>query len=376
VNLPASSVFIVFLAISITGAGQLDSRKEVKIPDIPGYLTLKCDFHMHTIFSDGLVWPTVRVEEAWREGLDVIAISDHIEYLPHKDDVRIKFGRAYEIAKPTADIYNIILIQAGEITREMPPGHYNCLFLKDVSALNTPDFWDAINRAVEQDAFILWNHPGWQMEDEIPVWYNEHTRLYNEGHMNGVEIVNERSFYPLALQWCVEKNIPMFGSTDIHSPTGMFYDLSLGDQRTMTLVFAKSRTEESVKEALLEGRTVVYTGEMLIGEPEFLKAIFQNSVKVITKDSDFRRAGTFFVQVINTCEVPFRLVSMEQPQGLEYPREITLWPDRTVIFGIKAGIQSINNSKGIMLPFTVKNLLVNKDTGLPVEMMIKDSEIK
>lgn len=31
---------------------QMDSRKDVRIPDIPGYLTLKCDFHMHTIFSD------------------------------------------------------------------------------------------------------------------------------------------------------------------------------------------------------------------------------------------------------------------------------------------------------------------------------------
>lgn len=37
-------------------------RKEILIPDIAGYLTLKCDFHMHTVFSDGNVWPTVRVD--------------------------------------------------------------------------------------------------------------------------------------------------------------------------------------------------------------------------------------------------------------------------------------------------------------------------
>ena len=336
----------------------------------------KYDFHMHTIFSDGLVWPTVRVEEAWREGLDVIALSDHIEYTPHEDDVKIKFGRAYEIAKPTADMYNIILIQAGEVTRDMPPGHFNCLFMKDVSALNTPDFWKAIDNAVEQNAFIMWNHPGWLMEDEIPIWYGEHTRLYNEGHMNGMEVVNERSFYPLALQWCVEKNITMFGSTDIHSPTGMFYDLSLGDQRTMTLVFAKSRTEEAVKEALFSGRTVVYTDDLLIGKPEFLKEIFQNSVKVMVKDSDFDRAGTFYVQVTNTSEVPFRLISREQSKGLEYPQEMTLWPERTVILSIKAGNQSINKPDGIRLPYTVKNLLVNKDTGLPVELIIKNSKNK
>jgi hypothetical protein len=364
------------IVLSSVGMAKLDSRKEVKIPDIPGYMTLKCDFHMHTIFSDGLVWPTVRVEEAWREGLDVIALSDHIEYLPHEDDVRIKFGRAYEIAKPTAEMYDILIIQAGEITRSMPPGHFNCLFLKDVSALNTPDFWDAINNAAKQDAFIMWNHPGWQMEDEIPIWYDEHTRLYNEGHMHGMELVNERSFYPLCLKWCIEKNITMVGSSDIHSPTGMFYDLSLNDQRTMTLVFATSRTLEAVREALFSGRTAVYTDNILIGKEEFLKPIFQNSVEVESNDSEYTGAGTFYVQVSNNSEVPFQLVSREQPKGLEYTGEMVLYPERTVILQLKASNQAVNDPMGIRLPFIVKNLLINKDTGLPVELVIKEAQSK
>ena len=301
----------------------------------------------------------------------MIALTDHIEYTPYEDDVKIKFGRAYEIAKPTADMYNIILIQAAEITRDMPPGHFNCLFLKDVAALNVPDFWTAINNAVSQNAFIIWNHPGWTMEDEIPIWYNEHTRLYNEGHLNGMELVNERSFYPKALQWCIEKNITMFGSSDIHSPTGMFYDLSRGDQRTMTLVFATSRTEEAVKEALFSGKTVVYTDDMLIGKPEFLKAIFQNSVNVKVKESDFAQAGTFYVQISNNSEVPFRLVSQKQSGGIEYPEEVTLWPERTVILELSTGNRSVKDPAGIRLPFIVKNLLINKDTGLPVELVIK-----
>ncbi len=59
-------------------------RQEILIPNIPGYITLKCDFHMHTVFSDGVVWPTVRVSEAWEDGLDAIAITDHIEGHPRK----------------------------------------------------------------------------------------------------------------------------------------------------------------------------------------------------------------------------------------------------------------------------------------------------
>lgn len=362
-------------AFSLTGIAQLESRKEVKIPDIPGYLTLKCDFHMHTIFSDGLVWPTVRVDEAWREGLDVIAISDHFEYTPFEDDVRIKFGRAYEIAKPTADMYGLIIIKAAEITRDMPPGHFNCLFLKDVPALDKPDFWDAINEAVKQDAFIMWNHPGWRQKNEIPIWYDEHTRIYNEGHIHGMELVNERSFYPLALQWCVEKNITMLGSSDIHSPTGMFYDLSLNDQRTMTLVFATARTEEAVREALFSGRTVVYTEEMLIGKEEFLTQIFQNSIEVVRHDADFTSEGTYNIQIANRSEIPFKLVSAEQPKGIEYPEEITLYPERTVILQIEVSRHALNSATGIKLPYVVKNLLIDKDKGLPVEIDTNDGTI-
>jgi hypothetical protein len=53
--------------------------RELQFPAPPGYQTLVCDFHMRTVFSDGYVWPTVRVGEAWCEGLKLTAITDHIE---------------------------------------------------------------------------------------------------------------------------------------------------------------------------------------------------------------------------------------------------------------------------------------------------------
>ena len=75
--------FLLTLSLAALGARaeaqdiSLRVRTPIRLPDLPGYLTLKCDLHIHTVFSDGLVWPTVRVEEAWREGLDAIAITDH-----------------------------------------------------------------------------------------------------------------------------------------------------------------------------------------------------------------------------------------------------------------------------------------------------------
>src|SRR5512147_2337373 len=101
------------------------ARAPIRIPDIPCYLTLKGDFHIHTVFSDGAVWPSVRSEEAWREGLDAIAITDHIAYQPHKDDVSSNHNPSYEIARSAATSLDVLTLKGSEITRQLPPGHLN-----------------------------------------------------------------------------------------------------------------------------------------------------------------------------------------------------------------------------------------------------------
>lgn len=79
-------MIILMTSLSLTNVlSQTVCRNEIRIPNILGYITLKCDFHMHTVFSDGKVWPTVRVDEAWREGLDAIALTDHIKQLWTKE---------------------------------------------------------------------------------------------------------------------------------------------------------------------------------------------------------------------------------------------------------------------------------------------------
>ena len=55
-------------------------RQEIIFPKVNGKNVYKADFHIHTIYSDAEVTPDARVIEAWRDGLDVIAITDHMEY--------------------------------------------------------------------------------------------------------------------------------------------------------------------------------------------------------------------------------------------------------------------------------------------------------
>ena len=45
-----------------------------------GKFFVSADLHIHTVFSDGSVWPTIRVEEALRDSIDLISLTEHLEY--------------------------------------------------------------------------------------------------------------------------------------------------------------------------------------------------------------------------------------------------------------------------------------------------------
>src|SRR4030042_4442491 len=134
----------------------------------------------------------------------------------------------------------------------MPPGHLNAIFIEDANALVTPEFMDAVKAAMDQKAFVFWNHPGWtgQQPDGIPRWYPIHTEFLEKGWMHGAEVVNGPEYYPLVLQWCLDKKLTFMSNTDVHDPIAMDVDFQSGEHRAMTLVFAREKTLESVKQAL------------------------------------------------------------------------------------------------------------------------------
>jgi hypothetical protein len=336
------------------------ARTPVRIPDIPGYHTLKCDFHIHTVFSDGKVWPDVRSEEAWREGLDAIAITDHIEYQPHKADLPTAHNRSWEIAHSHGEALQLIVIRGSEITRAMPPGHLNAIFLTDARALEVPDWRAAVAEAHRQGAFIFWNHPGWtgQQPDGLSRWYPEHTELLASNQLHGIEVVNGREYYPEAHAWCLEKNLTMLSNSDIHSPLNLDYDLHTGDHRPLTLVFARERSPEAIKEALFDRRTAVYSGTLLIGREEFLRPIFERSVRVITPQVQVRGTGRTYVQLHNESDLPYTLQPLGGDADLSFPRELRLPAGRTALLEVKGRAEDRQGERTVRLTCTVTNLLV------------------
>jgi hypothetical protein len=363
------AVLALLLGI-VTGQAHYRARTPVNIPDIPGYRTLKCDFHIHTVFSDGSVWPDIRSEEAWREGLDAIAITDHIEYQPHKADLPTQHNRSYEIAQPRGDALAITVIRGSEVTREMPPGHLNAIFLKDATRLDVPEWRDALREAHGQGAFIFWNHPGWtgQQPDGVARWYPEHTELMDKHWLHGIEVVNSREYYPEAHRWALEKGLTLMSNSDIHNPLNLDYDVHDGDHRPLTLVFAGDAGVESIREALLDRRTAVYSGDRLIGESRFLKPIFEASIQVTQPPLEFTGKQTKNLQIHNASDIPYELEVVTKPDGLSVPDHIVLAPRRTVLFQVRSLATSVSDEREAKPVYRVKNLLVGPNEALEVEL--------
>lgn len=276
----------MFLVISITGSSQTHSHvmgRKLKFPDIPGYKTLKCDFHQHTVFSDGSVWPDIRVQEALLDGLDAISLTEHLEYQPHKDDIpHPDRNRSYDIAIKEAANHDLIIVKGSEITRKMPPGHNNAIFLSDPNKLLVNDFIEVFREAKKQGAFTFWNHPNWtpQRKDGMATLTDVHRLLVKEKLLDGIEVVNDRTYSDEALQIALDNNLTIMGNSDIHKLIDWDFKVPNGGHRPLTLVFAKERTAESIKDALVNRRTVAVHNNLLVGRNEFLIPLIESSLKV------------------------------------------------------------------------------------------------
>jgi hypothetical protein len=348
--------------------GFSQQRKIISVPDIPGFYTLKCDLHMHTVFSDGSVWPDVRIAEAWLEGLDAIAITDHIEYRPHKKDIVTDFNRSYDIARPVANQQGILLVKGAEITRDMPPGHLNALFITDANRLDTAAYTDALMEAKKQGAFILWNHPGWKSQQpDTTLWWPEHSKLYEAGLINGIEVYNDGEFYPEALCWANEKGLAIFGNSDVHNPINLRYDFSK-THRPMTLVFAKERTLESLKEALFARHTVAWFDNTLAGPAEFLKPLFFASIEVRVL---LRNNKLLVAEIKNNSDIDLDLESEELPLGFKSASKISIEARHVQTIRVETAGNNFDLLKSAGINYRVKNFWVSPNECLKVNLILQ-----
>ncbi len=258
------------------------SAQPLSYPDIEGYRSLKTDLHQHTVFSDGNVWPGIRVMEALRENLDVISLTEHLEYQPHKDDIpHPDRNRSYALALEEARDHELLIVHGSEITRSAPVGHSNAVFITDANPLLAEDAITAFKEAKKQGGFVFWNHPAWhaQSPQGTPILSDFQKERIANGELHGIEVINSVDYAEESLALALEHGLTIMGTSDIHGLIDWDYT-EKGNHRPITLVFAREKSLEALKEALFDGRTVAIYNDLWVGREAFLLPLLQASIQV------------------------------------------------------------------------------------------------
>lgn len=382
-------ILVVIISINYSAIyGQKTEKYTRKIffPDIKGFKTLITDFHQHTVFSDGSVWPTIRVEEAIKDGLDAISLTEHLEYQPYSKDIpNPDRNRAYELSKSFAENKNksidrkLIIINGQEITKSMPPGHINAIFLNDANKLLYPkDSLKGILEANKQDAFVFWNHPAWpaQRSDGIAKLDEFHKYLIKEELLHGVEVVNELYYSEEALAIALENDLTIMGTSDIHGLIDWLFKVPddhensntiLPGHRPVTIVFSKDKSKNGIKDALFAGRTAVFYKELLIGKEENLKPlvekclIINNVEDLVLGYSEDGKSTIKKVEIKNVSDAPFILKNLNSFTFETNSDIINIMPNSIHSISVKTKGKPLNELKfevlnGIIAPKKYLNI--------------------
>jgi len=355
------------LSITILTITRAQNRA-IEFPDIPGYRTLKCDFHIHTVFSDGSVWPDIRIQEAVKDGLDAISLTEHLEYQPHQEDLQHPDrNRSHEIAKELAKPYDLLVIQGVEITRRLPPGHANAIFINDANKLNIRDSIEAYREAHRQGAFVFWNHPNWiaQQPDGIATLTDLHKLLIEEGLLQGIEVVNDLTYSEEALQIALDRNLTIMGTSDIHGLVDWQFRLDQGGHRPINLVFATERSEEAIKEAMFAHRTVAWFDNLLVGRQDVLIPLVQASLQV-KKATYLGPSSVVVVEVENRADAAYLCKNKSEFSFHSDGDVLTFEPHQTTVIEVK----TLDQLQSFDLNFTVLNAISAPNSHPDVQLRI------
>lgn len=382
-----SILMICFHLLSLVGTAQEAEQRNTKIdlPDIPGYITLKGDFHMHTVFSDGHVWPSFRVREAQRDGLDVISITEHIDYEGFPEQIKYDREAAFKIAQQYSEKTDVLVIRGVEISPRVPPYHNNAIFLKNVDKLPYDYMKDTHHTFVmkdhikkeeliapflevqKQEGFVFYNHPSYKWWDKgsKELFTDLHQELLGKGILGGVEVVNGGRYNIIAHRMAEKYELTMFGNSDAHYEIEGNYDY----HRPMTLIFAQEKTEAAIEEAIRSRRTLVYSGKYLIGRQKEAEAFFKASLEATAEKLEGKNAPQIRVKLTNISDVPYEIkcttdyIIENLPLG-----RLTLEPHQTVSLLLHPVWEY---PVELSLRMEVTNILVSPEDALKTEIMVK-----
>ena len=401
------NILLLFLfSVDIFSVGEVfvindykDMDRIINFPNTEKYKVIVADLHTHSVFSDGAVWPNVRVEEAVRDGIDLLAITEHLEYQPHIDDIpHPDRNRSFDIAEDIAKNKDLTVINGAEITRMFPPGHINAIFIEDANKLiyldeakkseakeilkevpeesltNYEDLswledaalaslWpvkSALIEARNQNAFTFWNHPAWSSEEFIgqPMLREIHKEFFRDNLLHGIEVANGDGYSEEAFRIALEYGLTVLGTSDVHGLIDWDYPSSIGAHRPVTLILSESNSSDAIKSSLFSGKTVVWFKNNLIGLENNILELTNSYLKAkkveILENSDIAR-----VEIENVSDMRFIIQVLDQSSVVNESNLIEIAPNEKTVLQIDNGIDKGSLDVKILNAFIApnKNLL-------------------
>lgn len=172
-----------------------------------------------------------------------------------------------------------------------------------------------IEDAHNQGAFIQWNHPGWGVDSIL--WH------------------------------------------DVHDVVECLYDFRTTSHRPMTLVLSKERTEQRIRDALFDRRTLIWFYDTLMEKEDLLRKFFQASVEV--KPIHHTTSERIYRSIVNHTDVPFQLKKVGK-QANDYPATIEIPAGQTIVVVLPKA--ESNQAVG----YQIDNLIIRPEKKLEVTL--------
>ena len=241
----------------------VDRAAERPVVERAGFRVLEGDFHVHTRYSDGLLFPFDVVRVAERAGLDVVGITEHNIIFPA------------EMAAWFARVFGGPIVLVGE---EVTTNRFHLIALGLTrNATYKLPLRSLIEDIHAQGGVALAAHP-------VEMYWDTYAEVIDL--LDGAEVVHpiayrqdrDRGFRYQDMVTFFERHQPShpklaaIGSSDFH---GM---KALGISRTY--LFVTEASEDGVLEAIRQGQTVAISPDgRAFGPPELVKALEESPLQ-------------------------------------------------------------------------------------------------
>jgi hypothetical protein len=93
-------------------------------------------------------------------------------------------------------------------------------------------------------------------------------------------VINDWTYSPEALEIALENDLTILGTSDVHGLVDWRYQIAEGGRRPISLAFARERSADGLKTALVEGSTLAWANNILVGTEEFAVPLIEASLEV------------------------------------------------------------------------------------------------